>query len=195
MRERGINKRREPRERRERTGWRGVLETAAVVALFVGFGLVWAEGGERASHAPPAYPRPVVEKPGDEPSIWLLDGFNVLHAGPLGGRDRSDWWTEPRRNELLDLVGRFDDPRAEVWVVFDGPHAERAGRGDARGQAQRPRCVFAQSADEWLLARVRAAEDAGRIAVVTADRKVADRARHRGAHVYSPREFLDRCSA
>ena len=171
--------------------WRGVLETATVVACFVGFGLAWAQGVERAPAAAPDYPRPVVENPQDTPSIWLLDGFNVLHAGPLGGRDRSEWWTEPRRAELLELAGRFDDPSAEIWVVFDGPRA--ACEGDAGGGSG-PRRVFAPSADEWLLARVRAADSPGRIGVVTADRKVTERARHHGAQVFSPREFLERCT-
>jgi predicted RNA-binding protein with PIN domain len=135
-----------------------------------------------------------VEDRNDAPSIWLLDGFNVLHAGPLGGRDRSEWWTESRRSELLELAGRFDDPRAEIWVVFDGPRPEPPLTADESGPASRPRRVFAPSADEWLLARVRAAGDPGRVAVVTSDRKLADRARHRGAQVFSPRTFLDRCT-
>jgi rRNA-processing protein FCF1 len=41
---------------------------------------------------------------------------------------------------------------------------------------------------------VRSAQDPARIAVVTADKQLADRARHRGARVYSPRAFLDRCT-
>jgi len=172
-------------------GWWGVLETAVVLGFFVGFGLAWAEAVEWAAGPPPAYPWATVDPPNEEPSTWLLDGFNVLHAGPLGGRDRAEWWTAPRRGELLEIAGQFDDPRAEVWVVFDGPHPQPA---EAAGEDGRPRSVFASSADEWLLARVRAAEDPGRIAVVTADRKVADRARHGGARVYSPREFLDRCN-
>jgi predicted RNA-binding protein with PIN domain len=174
--------------------WGGVLEALGVVAAFVGFGLACAEGLARAFPSPWIYPRAVVEDRSDAPSIWLLDGFNVLHAGPLGGRDRSEWWTEPRRSELLDLAERFDDPRAEIWVVFDGPRPEAPAEADASARATRPRRVFAPSADEWLLAQVRAAEDPGRVAVVTSDRKIAARARHRGAQVFSPRVFLDRCA-
>jgi rRNA-processing protein FCF1 len=54
--------------------------------------------------------------------------------------------------------------------------------------------VFAPSADDWLLARVREEDDPTRVVVVTADRKVAGRARQRGARVVSPRDFLERCS-
>ena len=168
----------------------GILETLGVLAAFVAFGLGWAEIVARAPGDGSPYPAQMVDDAGTEPSVWLLDGFNVLHAGPLGGRDRSEWWTAPRRDELLEIAARFDDRSAEVWVVFDGPR-EADTPEDARG----PHPVFAPSADAWLLERIRAADDPGAIAIVTADRKVADRARHRGARVYSPRDFLARCEA
>jgi len=166
----------------------GVLETLFVLAAFIVFGFGWIEVVARAPADGPPYPARMVDDTRTEPTIWLLDGFNVLHAGPLGGRDRSEWWTAPRRDELLEIAARFDDDEAEVWVVFDGPR-EAGPPDDSRG----PHPVFAPSADAWLLERVRAADDPGRIAVVTADRKVADRARHRGARVYSPHDFLARC--
>jgi uncharacterized protein YaiI (UPF0178 family) len=53
--------------------------------------------------------------------------------------------------------------------------------------------VFAPSADDWILRELREASDPTAIVVVTADRQVADRARHRGARVVSPRAFLERC--
>ena len=173
--------------RRESTGI-GFLETACVVSAFIAFGLAWAEFVVRAPSGGAPYPARMVDDAQPEPSIWLIDGFNVLHAGPLGGRDRSEWWTAPRRDEVLEIAARFDDPTAEVWVVFDGPR-DAETRADDRG----PQPVFAPSADAWLLERIRTAEDPSRIAVVTADRKLADRARHRGARVYAPRDFLARC--
>jgi len=174
--------------------WRGLVETVGVVAAFVAFGLAWAEGLERrASAAPSLYPGRAVEDADEAPGIWLLDGFNVLHAGPLGGRDRSGWWREPLRGELLALADRFDDPAAEVWVVFDGPH-DGGDEPAAQPASRRLQRVFAPSADAWLLERVRRAADPGRVAVVTADKQLAARARHRGARVVSPRAFLERCT-
>ncbi len=123
-----------------------------------------------------------------EPTIWLVDGYNVIHAAVLGGKDRSQWWTGSRRRELLERASGFDAD-AEVWIVFDGPDDSGATAGSSG-----PHCVFADSADDWLVDRVRRAEDPAAIAVVTADRQVAGRARGRGARVVSPKDFLARCS-
>jgi predicted RNA-binding protein with PIN domain len=122
---------------------------------------------------------------------WLVDGFNVLHAGVLRGNDRRGWWREEVRARLLERVAAFDDAAAELWVVFDG--SGPAGGGEQA--SLRPRVVFAPSADEWLLGAVREAPDPAALVVVTADRQLADRARHRGARVVSPRAFLARCGA
>jgi predicted RNA-binding protein with PIN domain len=120
------------------------------------------------------------------PAVWLVDGFNVLCAGVLRGRERSAFWSEESRQKLLARVARFEDRSARVIVVFDGegPAAEpREGE---------PESVFASSADDWIVARLRE-PGRGRVAVVTADRQLAGRARHRGAEIVSPLRFLARC--
>ena len=73
-------------------------------------------------------------------------------------------------------------------VVFDGPRPAPEAEAGAG-----PRVVFAPDADAWLLARVGEAEDPSRLQVVTADRRLAARARHRGANVVAPNAFLRRC--
>jgi predicted RNA-binding protein with PIN domain len=161
---------------------KGAVEALGVIVAFVAFGLAWAEFDylfPAMRTPPPAEPRP---------SVWLVDGFNVLHASVLGGRDRAQWWTAPRRAEVLALADGLARDGAEVWVVFDGDRGECAETG--RGGAQE---VFATSADEWVLARVKASEAPSHIAVVTADRKLAGRARRRGAVVVSPRAFAEHC--
>jgi hypothetical protein len=121
-------------------------------------------------------------------SEWLIDGFNVLQVGLLGGRDRSDWWSAPRRSQLLSHVAAFEPGEATIWVVFDGARPRPESGREAGAQV-----VFAPSADDWLVARVRGAEDPSRLAVVTADRRLAARVRHLGARVAAPAEFLARC--
>ncbi len=145
-----------------------------------------ARAAARSISATPAQ-HPAQHSAQNRPSVWLVDGFNVLHAGLLGG-DRSEWWTESRRQELLDRASGFEDTDAEVWIVFDGRHDAPESR-----EAVGPRCLFAPSADAWLVDRVREATDPSELAIVTADRQVAGRARSRGAQVVSPRDFLARC--
>jgi predicted RNA-binding protein with PIN domain len=169
-----------------------IAVTLAIGAGFVAVGLAWAavESGLRQPDevcAPIAYA--AFEMTRCETRIWLVDGYNVLHAGVLGGRDRSEWWTGARRRELLERASGFDDDGAEVWIVFDGPD-DPGPEDEPRG----PHCVFAASADDWLVDRVRKAEDPSVIAVVTADRQVAGRARGRGARIVTPTDFLARCT-
>ena len=129
--------------------------------------------------------------PDDGPAVWLVDAFNVLHATLLGGRDRAAWWTEPLRAELAARAAAFDDASAEVWLVFDGPRPAADVADGGAGVRQ----VFAPSADEWLLERVRCADAPERIAVVTSDRRLAARARRCGARLVAPADFLARCQS
>lgn len=189
------------RPRRQRAFWRGVAEALALPLVFAAWGLAWSQllapapaavpVGAGDGAAPPAYPASPVAPPDDDPRLWLVDGFNVVHAGMLGAEGRrADWWRAETRDALLARAEGFDDPDAEIWVVFDGPHVSDAEPPDGSG---RVRGAFASCADDWLVERVREAEEPARVAVVTADRRVAGRARHRGARVVAPLEFLRRC--
>lgn len=178
------------------------LEAFGVILAFVALGAgayAWGGGATRgaADGTAAAYPRPLVTDgpeptsapPAEEPVAWLIDGFNLLHAAVLRGRDRKDWWRAEARERVLELVRQLEAPGAEIVVVFDGrrpadePEREQAG----------PQVVFAASADDWLLAAVRRARDPGRVVLVTADRQLADRARHRGARILGPTAFRERC--
>jgi hypothetical protein len=168
----------------------GAAQTLAIVALFVGGGL----GGAVLARA--AYPGAAMAeghsgqaRHSEPPRVWLVDGFNLLHAAVLQGRDRADWWRGSARARVLELADRFPDPEAEIWVVFDGEDP----KDDAGREPPRVRQVFAPSADEWLVRRVKQAPPGETVAVVTADRQLADRARHHGAEVISPRAFAERC--
>jgi predicted RNA-binding protein with PIN domain len=163
---------------------RGLIEMLSVVGAIVAVGLVGQVGG-----APAADPYAEgVER--TQRTLWLVDGYNVLCSGVLGGRERNRWWSEERRQELLARLEGFDDADAEIWVVFDGENPPATGSAEAG----RVHTVFARSADDWLVDEVkRRVAEARSVAVVTADRKVAGRSRHRGAQVIAPRELLGRC--
>lgn len=168
--------------------WRGMLEAAGLVTGFLAFGLAWAA---LAAPTPPspAYAPWRMESRGDSepPQVWLIDGYNVLCSGLLGGRDRSSWWNTERRRELVSRLERFDAPGAEIWVVFDG---ERDAAAPARGRVY---SVFVPSADQWIHRQVKERAPTESVAVVTADRQLAGRARHGGARVVSPGALLRRC--
>jgi predicted RNA-binding protein with PIN domain len=167
----------------------GLVQSLGVVSAILAFGLGWAAAGSPL--APSAsYTAAVSEAPREEGAVrWLVDGFNVLHAGVLRGNDRRGWWREEMRGRLLSRVASFEEKDAELWVVFDG----QGPGGEAERASEWPKVVFAPSADDWLLEAVRDAEDPSALVVVTADRQLADRIRHRGARIVSPRTFLARC--
>jgi hypothetical protein len=123
-------------------------------------------------------------------STWLVDGFNLLHAVVLRGADRKEWWRAGARDRVLALARGFDDLRVRLVVVFDGPRPPDEPEPLA---PEWPEVVFAASADDWMVRAVRLAPEPSRVAVVTADRKLADRARHRGARVVGPWAFARRC--
>jgi hypothetical protein len=170
----------------------GLRETLLVVAAFLALGLSAAGLERAATRSGPPYLRSMesAQQRSDtpRPAIWLVDGFNVLCTALLGGRDRAGWWGEERRAELLARAAQLAEPEAEVWVVFDGasPPPETPARG-------RVRAVFAPSADTWLLERLRERPPPGGAVVVTADRRLAERARRRGARIVTPHEFLASC--
>jgi hypothetical protein len=172
----------------------GMGRTLGIVAGFLGFGLLLASAGGLPARPAPAYPAPVMSPtPSLEASAtapgrrWLIDGFNVLHVGVLHGRERGRWWEGEAREQLMARLAGFDDPGAQLQVVFDGPRPAEAP------EENRAQVVFAEDADAWLLREVGREDDPGQLIIVTADRSLADRARHRGAQVVSPKAFLARC--
>lgn len=177
-----------PASGRLRVFARGVGEAFAVIAVFVAGGMALAAFLEGAGAGADGGYASSVEPGSPSPRLWLVDGYNVLNVGLLAGREREGWWSSRHRSELLGRVAAFEDREAEIWVVFDGAHPPEAS------PPARVRSVFAPDADQWLLARIRA-DSANSVVLVTADRRLAARARHRGAEVVTPRAFLARCGS
>lgn len=172
--------------------WRGIFETVVVIGGFVAFGLFWAALESDLEPGGEAYAHPMAETTSKTPRIWLVDGYNTVCAGLLGGRDRTQWWSRQRRAELLQRLAGFEGlaaPSSEIWVVFDGASPAQ----DDETGSRRIRSVFFPSADEWLVREVRDRANDGGVAVVTDDRRLANRARDRGALILTPQEFLRCC--
>jgi len=162
----------------------GLLEALVVPLLFVLGGSM----GYYALLSGSPYPVEMAEAPA---RLWLVDGYNTLSVGLLGGEDRSRWWSSACRERLLERSGQLREPGTEVWVIFDG--------GDPTGSRMtaedHPKTIFAPDADAWLAARVREVPNPERVRVVTADRRLAGRVRGVGVSVVSPSDFLRLCDA
>jgi predicted RNA-binding protein with PIN domain len=122
--------------------------------------------------------------------LLLVDGFNVLHAGVLRGRDRAGWWRPPAQARLLAALAPLAGGDADVRVVFDGRPPDPAdGPAPDGGEIE---VVHAPSADDRIAEE--AAREAPRrpVTVATSDRELAARARAAGARVVGARALLER---
>lgn len=176
----------------------GILQTLGTVGAFVLAGVAAAAlyPSGMPPNPPPDPAAPALEQSEPFGERWLVDGYNVIQVALLAGRSRSEWWAEARRAELLERVdalqAAFVEGPVAVDVVFDGTEPAATPLQQERGT----RAIFAPSADDWILARIAQIEPGTPPpTVVTADRQLANRARHRGARVVTPAAFLALCTS
>lgn len=158
------------------------------------------------------------------PLLYLVDGFNLLHAAILKGRERQHWWGVAAQRRVVALVDQFSELKGlelslgklpvalQICVVFDRRQSTRLEQqallesctGTAGVEVQ-----HAPSADDWIVDRCterQRLEGSGagiapespikyRTVVVSADRALLDRCAHRGAERLSPWVFAQMCEA
>jgi hypothetical protein len=145
--------------------------------------------------------------------VVLVDGFNVLHTVLLKREREAGWWRRTVRERLLRRVQAWPDAQDQIWVAFDGAEpawsvwAEPVARprlggvagassllSGRPGRPERPgpivHSVYVESADDWIVRRARRAVDPAQTIVVSADRKVAGRARSAGCTTWTPWAFM-----
>jgi predicted RNA-binding protein with PIN domain len=116
---------------------------------------------------------------------YVIDGHNLIGAFP--GLELSDPDDERKLIDALERFGRATRRRAIVF--FDRGRPE-SGRGALRGRMVEAHfSVPPRSADEALLAFLRAHRDARNYTVVTSDAEVRRAARRAGAAVVSAQQF------
>lgn len=122
-----------------------------------------------------------------EAPLLLVDGFNLLHAVILQGRDRANWWNRDNQARVVQLVSRYNGPEI-CQVVFDAARADSVRLEIAAGEG----VVYAPSADDWIVQQVE--QRKGReVTVVSADRSLVDQAKRCGAARMSPWQFAEKC--
>jgi predicted RNA-binding protein with PIN domain len=132
--------------------------------------------------------------PSQHAPLLIIDGFNVLHAGVLVGRDRAGWWKEAAQRRLVERVEQFSDSAyGEIWIVFDRRTDKPEEAVDVASTDARIQVHYAPSADEWIVAQVRTLSQQRAVTVVTSDRPLRDRVRHAGGGLCSPLQFLAAC--
>ena len=148
-----------------------------------------------SSASPSASPTPPPRR-----RVILVDAFNVLHAVLLGKEREQGWWRREERERLLRRISTWQSGPDEIWVAFDGAQpawsvwAEPILRPTTTASlGPTVHSVFVESADDWIVRRARRAPHPERMVIVSADRKVAGRARSAGCEVWTPWAFISRC--
>jgi hypothetical protein len=120
--------------------------------------------------------------------LYIVDGFNFLHAVVLRGRDRARWWAPENCAKVVEVVGalRVDGRPLDAWVVFDqrSPNEEAGGIETALGGTLQ--IHHAPDADDYIVWRCSELARHREIVVVSADRSLRDRAKNHGARGLSP---------
>jgi predicted RNA-binding protein with PIN domain len=124
----------------------------------------------------------------------LIDGYNLLHAAGLarpsygpGDLDRA------RRRLLVRIADLIDEPHRGLFtIVFDAkqPPADLPDRGEFKSMHIRYAQDHAE-ADDLIEELIRAHSTPKRLLVVSADQRLRQAAKRKGAHSITGEEFLD----
>lgn len=117
---------------------------------------------------------------------YLVDGNNLAHALGLSIGGLAD------RENCARMVASFCRSRgAQATVVFDGKAPEGA-RDSTRSHRVSVLYSGSRSADDVILRLVSDSKAPGDFTVVTSDKSLGDKCRHRGASVERTHEFSKR---
>lgn len=126
--------------------------------------------------------------------LYLIDGYNLLHALGVITRDTSPAGLKHARLQLFRLLHDFHGVQSpDVTIVFDAqnsPHGARAEM-EYRGLAIRFAVDYPE-ADDLLEQLLEESPDPRNLTVVSDDRRVRRATRRRGGVVLSCGEYMDR---
>jgi predicted RNA-binding protein with PIN domain len=125
--------------------------------------------------------------------LYLIDGYNLLHAMGVLGRRAGPDGLEKARLRLLGFVrAAHADGSAAVTVVFDAAHGPAGAPHEQEYQGIH--VVFAngpEQADDLIERLIQRASAPKNLAVVSDDRRIQQAARRRRCPVLGCMEYLD----
>ena len=104
--------------------------------------------------------------------LFLVDGYNFLHAVVLRGKERAHFWSAQNQERVLAFVGSLPTTASSGSCSMPA--------STTRSASLRPsgavRCLYAPDADAHILELVEQHARTRRVVVVSADRSLCDRA-------------------
>jgi predicted RNA-binding protein with PIN domain len=120
--------------------------------------------------------------------LYLIDGYNLFFRTTRG--EEGENFSKEREKIILSLAEQVQIAHLSALLVFDSAWHEGPAERNIKHQLEICYTDLGQSADDWIISEVKRAEKPGQITVVTSDRKLAWRARLKGAMTLPVEEFL-----
>ena len=123
---------------------------------------------------------------------FLIDGYNLLYALGMAGRQTEPQAFERARRELLDrLSAAHGEAAREVRVVFDAVNVAGDGDNDEEHGGLRVRYTRGRPADDAIEELIRQEPVPKRLVVVSSDRRIQTAARRRSCEVWDCPAYID----
>ncbi|MFV0340447.1 MAG: NYN domain-containing protein [Parachlamydiaceae bacterium] len=120
--------------------------------------------------------------------LYLIDGYNLFFRTTRG--EEGENFSKEREKIILSLAEQIQIAHLSALLVFDSAWHEGPAERKIKHQLEICYTDLGQSADDWIISEVKRAEKPAQITVVTSDRKLAWRARLKGAMTQPVEEFL-----
>lgn len=121
-------------------------------------------------------------------TLFLIDGYNLFFRTTRG--EEGDNFTREREKIILSLADQIQLAKLSAILVFDSAWHEGPAERKIKNQLEIYYTDLGESADDWIIAEVKRAENPAQLTVVTSDKKLAWRARVKGAQTLPVEEFL-----
>lgn len=119
---------------------------------------------------------------------YLIDGYNLLFRTAFGKEGES--FTKEREKVIQNLSKEIASASFSASIVFDAAFQEGPSEKQNKGELEIIYTEMGESADDWIIQEVKRSAKPSLLIVVTSDRKLAWRARMKGAQSIPVEDFL-----